>query len=138
MDELGAGTTHIQESMHGLKAASDQVNRRRNELGQAAASVAETMAAAQRLASEVESGVGEIKAGMGDISSAASGVAGLSERVGQVIQALDGELKRFKTEGACAENGGAEVGGPEGLSQADVDADPGSEGDSGFLDAEEF
>jgi methyl-accepting chemotaxis protein len=135
MDELGAGTKHIQESMHGLKAASDQVNHRRNELGQAAASVSETMAGAQRLASEVESGVGEIKAGMSDISSAASSVAGLSERVGQVIQALDGELKRFKTEGACIGDGEAMADGGA-VDIAPADAAP--EGDSGFLDAEEF
>jgi len=101
MDGLRSGTREIQDSMRGLKEASDQVNEGRSALDAATRRSAEAIASAKRVALEVADGVGEIRTGMSDISAAVNSVASLSERVGEVIQALDGELRRFKTEGAC-------------------------------------
>lgn len=103
MGELKTGGEQILSAMESLRNASAEVDNGRRSIADSAEKTEEAVSSVERIASEVGYSVGNIRDDLVGMEVSVATVASLSGRVGEVILALDGELRRFRTEGACAD-----------------------------------
>ena len=102
MSQLKVGGEQILDAMASLRKASAEVEEGRIAIADSSHKTTTAVGSMEQIASELKGSVTEISAGMADINAAVANVAGLSEKVGLMINELDSELRRFKTEGACS------------------------------------
>jgi methyl-accepting chemotaxis protein len=96
MEEQGAGSKHILESISDLNAITEEVKQSAQVMGEGSREVIQEGKTLERISEEISNGMKEMATGAEQISDVVSRVQEISEENNEQIEALIGEVSRFK------------------------------------------
>ena len=96
MEEQATGSQHILEAITRLNTISGEVQRSSSEMAQTTREALKQSSNLKRISSEVGGGMDEITQNAEMITSSVGRVQGISQQNYQNIDALSGEIARFK------------------------------------------
>jgi methyl-accepting chemotaxis protein len=98
MEEQRAGSKHILESISALNEISGEVKRSAGEMGKGSRAVMQESKVLEQITGEISGGMQEMATGAEQISDAVTRVKEISGENKEQIEALIGEVSRFKVE----------------------------------------